>query len=473
MTTSTPSRSRPEVREYTVAGLAAALQRSLENAFGRVRVKGEVSGFTRAGSGHLYFDLKDRDAVLSAVCWRSAVSRLGVKPEDGLEVIASGRLTTYPGRSQYQIVVDRMEAAGEGALLKQIEERRKKLAAEGLFDEGRKQFLPDLPEVIGVITSPSGAVLRDILHRLRERFPRHVLLWPVAVQGDGAAADIARAIRGLNRLQPGGAVPRPDLLIVARGGGSVADLLPFSEEAVVRAAAASKIPLISAVGHETDTTLLDFAADVRAPTPTAAAEMAVPVRAELREIVRGLGSRLGLGASRALTQRGEQLTGLARGLRGPRSLLDAATQRFDHAGRRLASASAAALARHRHRFDLATAGLAPGLLARPLDEGARCVRDAGSRASRDLARALAERHRALTALGQLLDVVSHRSVLRRGYAVVRDSAARPVTQARAVRPGMALDIELGDGHVGATAGGRREPARRSAKREPEDQGSLL
>ena len=257
--------------EFTVAELSQAVKRTIEGGFARVRVRGEVSGFKRAASGHLYMALKDEEAVLDAVCWRGVAARLALVPEDGLEVIATGRLTTYPGRSKYQIVIEQLELAGEGALLKLLEERRKKLAGEGLFDEARKQPLPFLPEVIGVVTSPTGAVIRDILHRLADRFPRPVLIWPVLVQGDGAAEQIAAAIAGFNALEDGGPVPRPDLLIVARGGGSLEDLWAFNEEVVVRAAAASAIPLISAVGHETDTTLIDFAADHRAPTPTAAA----------------------------------------------------------------------------------------------------------------------------------------------------------------------------------------------------------
>ena len=272
---------RSNLPEYTVSELSLALKRSIEDGFGQVRVRGEISGFKRHGSGHCYFALKDTDAVLDAVCWRTTAIRLDLKPEDGMEVVCSGRLTTYPGRSKYQLVVDRIELAGKGALLRLLEERRLRLAAEGLFAAERKQKLPFLPAVIGIVTSPTGAVIRDILHRLADRFPRHVLIWPVAVQGEGAAAQVAAAIDGFNRLTAGGSVPRPDLIIVARGGGSLEDLMAFNEEIVVRAAAASAIPLISAVGHETDTTLIDHASDRRAPTPTAAAEMAVPVRLDL------------------------------------------------------------------------------------------------------------------------------------------------------------------------------------------------
>ncbi|TGN56574.1 exodeoxyribonuclease VII large subunit, partial [Paracoccus liaowanqingii] len=267
--------------EFTVSELSGALKRSIEDQFGRVRVRAEVGRVSRPGSGHLYFDLKDDRAVLAAVTWKGQAARLVQRPEEGMEVIATGRLTTFPGQSKYQMIVDQIEPAGAGALMAMLDRRRKALAAEGLFDEDRKRPLPFLPRVIGVVTSPSGAVIRDILHRLRDRFPTRVLIWPVAVQGEGCAPQVSAAIRGFNALPPDGPVPRPDLIIVARGGGSLEDLWGFNEEAVVRAAADSAIPLISAVGHETDTTLIDFAADRRAPTPTAAAEMAVPVRADL------------------------------------------------------------------------------------------------------------------------------------------------------------------------------------------------
>src|SRR5438067_4567295 len=278
--------------EFTVSELSSALRRTVEDAYGHVRVRGEISGFRGAhSSGHCYFALKDENAKIEAVIWKSALYRMRFKPQEGLEVIATGKLTTYPGSSKYQIVIEALEPAGIGALMALMEERKKKLAAEGLFAEGRKQLLPWLPEVIGVVTSPTGAVIRDILHRLQDRFPRRVLVWPVKVQGDGSAEQVAAAIRGFNALPAGGRIPRPDLLIVARGGGSLEDLWSFNEEIVVRAAADSTIPLISAVGHETDITLIDFAADKRAPTPTAAAEMAVPVRADLIAQIDNLAGR--------------------------------------------------------------------------------------------------------------------------------------------------------------------------------------
>src|SRR6202140_1035275 len=279
--------------EWTVSELSAALKKTVEDAYGYVRVRGEVSGFRGPSpSGHVYFRLKDDKAVLEGVIWKGVYGRMRVKPEEGLDVIVSGKLTTFAGSSKYQIVIDTLEPAGVGALMKLLEERKKKLAAEGLFDEARKQLIPFLPNVIGVVTSPTGAVIRDILHRLADRFPRRVLVWPVKVQGEGSAEQVAAAIRGFNALDDDGAIPRPDLLIVARGGGSLEDLWSFNEEIVVRATAESMIPLISAVGHETDITLIDFASDRRAPTPTPAAEMAVPVRAELVGEIASLGSRV-------------------------------------------------------------------------------------------------------------------------------------------------------------------------------------
>ena len=275
----------------SVSELSGALRRSVEEAFGHVRVRGEISGFKRVGSGHCYMTLKDENAAIDGVIWKGQAAAMRFRPEDGIEVIATGKLTTYPGRSKYQIIIDRMEIAGQGALMALLDQRRRMLAAEGLFDDQRKRPLPYMPRIIGVVTSPTGAVIRDILHRLEDRCPTHVLLWPVIVQGEGAAAQIARAIRGFGALAEGGPIPRPDLLIVGRGGGSIEDLWAFNEEEVVRAVAESSIPVISAVGHETDTTLCDFAADRRAPTPTAAAEMAVPVRADLMAHVRELGAR--------------------------------------------------------------------------------------------------------------------------------------------------------------------------------------
>src|SRR5256885_4034051 len=321
--------ARANLPEYSASERWQALRRSVEENFSHVRVRGEISGYKRHSSGHCYFALRSAEAVIDASCGRKPAIRLPIRPEDGMEVVCTGRLTTYPGRSKYQLVVDSIALAGIGALLRILEERRQRLAAEGLFAAERKKKLPFLPEVIGIVTSPTGAVIRDILHRLADRFPRRVLLWPVAVQGEGAAAQIAAAIQGFNRLAAGGPVSRPDLLIIARGGGSLEDLMPFNEEIVVRAAAASVIPLISAVGHETDTTLIDHASDRRAPTPTAAAEMAVPVRLDLIGELNTKTGRLTGGLSRAFTRHRPKHPRLARGPPPPPELLRAAAHRPD------------------------------------------------------------------------------------------------------------------------------------------------
>ncbi|MBM3570920.1 MAG: exodeoxyribonuclease VII large subunit, partial [Alphaproteobacteria bacterium] len=496
--------------------LSHAVKRTVEGAFERVRVRGEISGFKRHSSGHLYFALKDTEAVLDGVCWRGLAGRLAVKPEDGLEVICTGRLTTYPGRSKYQIVVDQMELAGQGALLKLLEERRRKLAAEGLFDAARKKKLPFLPDVIGVVTSPTGAVIRDILHRLADRFPRHVLVWPVAVQGEGAAEQIAAAIEGFNRLDDDGAVPRPDVLIVARGGGSLEDLWAFNEEIVVRAAAASRIPLISAVGHETDTTLIDFAADLRAPTPTAAAELAVPVRGDLVAQIMDRGARLVAGWARLVEERRLRVQGLGRGLGDPRRPIELAVQRLDDRSERLAMAGAAGLERRALRVAHAAARLihprrqivekanllagetralatafdgflikkqhrheqaAQRLRAEPIAQEAgrqrRRLDDLGQRLSAAGHRLMAPPADRLRNLAQLLDSFSYERVLERGFALVRTRAGAPITAAAAVEPGAGLNIAFHDGTVHATAEGTT--ARKPARPVPSGggQGSLL
>jgi exodeoxyribonuclease VII large subunit len=459
--------------EYTVSELSLALKRSIEDEFGQVRVRGEISGFKRPGSGHCYFALKDADAVLDAVCWRATAIRLGLKPEDGMEVVCSGRLTTYPGRSKYQLVVDTVELAGKGALLRLLEERRLRLAAEGLFAAERKRALPFLPGVIGIVTSPTGAVLRDILHRLADRFPRHVLIWPVVVQGEGAAAQIAAAIDGFNRIAAGGPLRRPDLIIVARGGGSLEDLMAFNEEIVVRAAAASAIPLISAVGHETDTTLIDFASDRRAPTPTAAAEMAVPVRLDLVADLAGKAARLAGGLSRLFSERRLHLSGLARGLPDPQDLLGAAAQRLDDRSERLRLAIGARFAAARQRLDLAAAGLRPTVLAADVARARDRFGDVERRMTAAIARCIESKRDATDNFAGRLATHSerHESLLARGYVVVRDGAERVVTDAVKVRPGAALELEFYDGKVGVIAGGSRRPVRRSVP--PVGQGSLF
>ena len=356
-----PGENAPEL---SVSDLAGAVRRTVEGAFGRVRVRGEVGRVSRPASGHVYFDLKDDRACLGAIVWRSGVRGLQVQPQEGMEVVATGRLTTHAGASKYQMVVESLAPAGVGALMAMLETRRRALEAEGLFAADRKRPLPYLPEVIGVVTSPSGAVIRDILHRLGERFPRRVLIWPVTVQGPNCAAEVAAAMRGFNAIAPGGPVPRPDVIIVARGGGSIEDLWGFNEEIVVRAVAESRIPLISAVGHETDTTLIDLAADRRAPTPTAAAEMAVPVRLELLAAMARLEERRRGALARGLGQRGQRLRDLARGLPRPDALLAERAQRLDGLGMRLPRALIGFVRDRRLRLGQGAAGrLGPGLLA--------------------------------------------------------------------------------------------------------------
>jgi exodeoxyribonuclease VII large subunit len=472
----------PNLPEYSVSELSAALKRAIEENFGHVRVKGEVSGWKRHSSGHCYFALKDSEAVLDSVCWRGTAQRLSVQPEDGMEVVCTGRLSTYPGRSKYQLVVETIELAGIGALLKLLEDRRRRLAAEGLFAPERKQKIPFLPEVIGVVTSPSGAVIRDILHRLADRFPRRVLLWPVAVQGEGAAAQIAAAIAGFNRLSPGDAVPRPDVLIVARGGGSLEDLMPFNEEIVVRAAALSAIPLISAVGHETDTTLIDHAADRRAPTPTAAAELAVPVRLDLIATAESLRGRLLAALGRLLSERRLALRGLARGLPDPQDLIGLAAQRLDDRAERLHLTIRHRLALNRDRLAHIAARLRPGAASVEIGRARAVTAEAGRRLAQAVLRALETRRSALDNFAGRLRSHSerHESLLARGYVLVRDQAARIVTEAAAVSPGAALDLEFHDGRVGVTAEGvpRQPPRKRGVPRrqpaaDPPAQGRLF
>ena len=472
------------LQEYSVSELAFAIKRSIEDGFGRVRLRGEISGLSRPRSGHVYMDLKDADAVLAGICWKGVAGRLSVVPEEGMEVIVTGKITAYPKGSKYQIIIEAMEMAGEGALLKLLEDRKRKLGAEGLFDEDRKVDPPYLPDVIGVVTSPSGAVIRDILHRLADRFPRHVLLWPVRVQGDGAAEEVAQAIEGFNNLSAGDAVPRPDVLIVARGGGSVEDLWAFNEEIVVRAAAASDIPLISAIGHEPDFTLIDFASDLRAPTPTAAAEFAVPMRAELIAGIATLGARLFSGTSRELDRRRETVAGLARGLRGPREALELATQRLDHASERLFRAQTGAMAAGAQGLESTGRRLRPDVLRRGLNDIQRRLADGSARMTRGVHRTVADSTSRLGNLAPRLQSVSHHGVLARGYAVARGDDGAPVTSTTGAVTGMGLDIELRDGHIstvvtdGAAAQGKKKPKSKPAPKSKtsgtnDPQGSLL
>lgn len=436
--TSTPP-GVSNIPEMTVSGLSHALQRTVEDSFGRVRVRGELSGMKLAASGHLYADLKDENANLNIICWRSTLGRLKIRPEDGMDVVCTGKLTTYPKSSRYQMIVDSIELAGEGALLKMLEDRRKKLAAEGLFDAARKKPIPALPRVIGVVTSPTGAVIRDILHRLNDRFPRHVIVWPVMVQGDGAEAQIAAAIRGFNAMTAN----RPDIIIVARGGGSLEDLMAFNAEEVVRAAAESAIPLISAVGHETDTTLIDYAADLRAPTPTAAAEMAVPVRRDLMQGLIERQSRLNHALERGLQAQRLRLETLVARLGDPASALAAKVQQSDHAGQRLNHAFDRLLSARRAR----TAELG-AMLRHPrmiLNEKSRLLDLWAQRFEATPHHMLRPAQQRLDRAGALLEAFSFHNVLKRGFAVIRDDRNRPLTHAAAAQPGQKIAIEFHDG----------------------------
>ncbi|MGY3448112.1 exodeoxyribonuclease VII large subunit [Bradyrhizobium sp. USDA 4353] len=536
-----PAEALPNAPEFTVTELSSALKRTVEDQFGHVRVRGEITGFRGPhSSGHCYFALKDESAKIEAVIWKGVHGRMRFKPQEGLEVIATGKLTTYPNSSKYQIVIEALEPAGIGALMALMEERKKKLGAEGLFDPARKQLLPWLPEVIGVVTSPTGAVIRDILHRLEDRFPRRVLVWPVRVQGDGSAEQVAAAIRGFNDLPEDGPIPRPDVLIVARGGGSLEDLWSFNEEIVVRAAAESMIPLISAVGHETDVTLIDFAADKRAPTPTAAAEMAVPVRSELMQEVASLARRVSVCWQRGQESRRNELRAAARALPGPSDLLAIPQQRLDAAAaslpralktnthvhfRQFAAASAkltlrvlhgqitqadhrlvvsserlslsarSLLHRRRERFEaldarfkasrLAYAQAKRQAIARERDRTERLA----DRASRALATSILRLRARTDHAGQLLSALSYRSVLARGFALVRDEAGHPLHQAAGIEAGATLSLEFADGRIAATAGAgspaptsapaapkpvrESKPAAPKRTPDPADQGSLF
>jgi exodeoxyribonuclease VII large subunit len=461
---------RANLPEYSVSEIASALKRTVEDAFPFVRVRGEISGLKFATSGHVYFDLKDDKAVLNAIIWKQTARLLKLRPEQGLEVVCTGRVTTYPGSSRYQIVVEQIELAGAGALMAMLEERKKKLAAEGLFAAERKKPLPFLPDVIGVITSPTGAVIRDIMHRLNARFPRRVLLWAVAVQGERAAGEVAAAIRGFNALAAGGAVPRPDLIIVARGGGSIEDLMAFNEESVVRAAAESAIPLISAVGHETDTTLIDFASDRRAPTPTAAAEMAVPVRAELISQTLDF-ARRSLGAfMRAMTARRTHLQALARVLPRADQLFAAPRQRFDYVSERLGHALRRNLQEHRRSLVETATLLRPKAIAGQIAAGRERAAALGQRLARAQTARLEQDRRRLEALARVLDGVSYVGVLERGFALVRGADGHVRRRAASVASGETLSLTFADGAREAVAGGTPRP--RATKPKP-GQGDLF
>jgi exodeoxyribonuclease VII large subunit len=466
-----PETAISNLPEFSVTELSAALKRAVEDQFAMVRVRGEISGLKFHSSGHVYFDLKDDKAVLNAVIWRGVVSRLRVRPEPGMEVICTGKLSTYAGSSRYQIIVEQVELAGLGALMAMLEERRKKLAAEGLFDAGRKKKLPFLPEVIGVVTSPTGAVIRDIMHRLEARFPRRVLLWPVAVQGEKAAGEIAAAIAGFNAF--GGQLPRPDLIIVARGGGSVEDLMAFNDEAVVRAAAASKIPLISAVGHETDTTLIDFAADMRAPTPTAAAELAVPVRTELLAQTLDFERRLLRRFTQGMEERRRHLAQLVRLLPRADNLFSTPRQRLDTAAEKLQHALRRNLQIHEVRFNRASAQLRDQMLRDRITVAGQRAATLWERARRAQDVRLAQKSQKLQGLFRLLESVSHKSVLERGFALVRGEDGSVRRRAGAIESGEALTLTFQDGEARAVAAEAGAKPKTPKKKQGVDQGSLF
>lgn len=511
--------------EYSVSEVSFAVKRTVEDAFGYVRVRGEISGFRgQHGSGHAYFAMKDEKARLEAVIWKGVYNRLKVKPEEGLEVIATGKITTYPGSSKYQIVIEALEPAGVGALMALLEERKRKLAADGLFDPARKQLLPYLPATIGVITSPTGAVIRDIMHRLNDRFPTHVLLWPVRVQGETCGAEVSAAIRGFNAFDGANGLRKPDLLIVARGGGSLEDLWGFNDETVVRAAAQSEIPLISAVGHETDWTLIDYAADVRAPTPTGAAEMAVPVRADLLNTLDDLDRRNKGAVLRHIQNQRTHLSGLVRALPTLANLLALPRQRLDDAGGRLplaiknqvrdfqnrlnhasakhsvdALSQKLALMRHRlksqdmllgraltqraererGRLSSVSTHLSPRVLLRRLEEGKKQIHQARDRAGRAVDTRLQQKRAEWLRLSSVLDIVSYQKILARGFALVRDDHDKPVREAAKVKAGAVYSLQFSDGrtHVIGETGPRSKPTSKAAKEKPPrpetDQGSLF
>ena len=441
----TPAGVDGNAQAYSVSELAFALKRTIEDAYGFVRLRGELSKVTFHGNGHVYLDLKDERASISGVIWKGTVRSLNVQPQTGLEVIVTGKVTTYPGRSQYQIIIETMEPAGIGALLAQLERLKAKLAAEGLFETGRKRPLPSMPRVIGVITSPTGAVIRDILHRIRDRWPCRVIVWPVVVQGDQAAIQVRAAIEGFNRLTTDGAIPRPDLLIVARGGGSVEDLWPFNDEALARAAAASAIPLISAVGHETDTTLIDFVSDRRAPTPTAAAEIATPVYAELAAAVADYGRRMLQCGERALEHRRSRLSAATRGLPRPADLLAIATQRLDIAAGRLGAALEKNVSAHGQDHLRVAARLRPGLLERPIQVRRERLSGVAARMAPAVHRGLQRSIERLVSLEKLRLSLNPDGPLSRGFARVHHADGRLVRGAGVLSAGEAVRMHFADG----------------------------
>ena len=466
-----PGQNAPEFSVSEVSGL---VKRMIEGEFSHVRIKGEVGRVSRPASGHLYLDLKDDRAVLAAVIWKGNAARLRTLPEEGMEVVATGRLTTFPGQSRYQMVIEDIAPAGVGALMAMLEKRKQSLAKEGLFDQDRKQKLPYLPEVIGVVTSPSGAVIRDILHRLRDRFPRKVLIWPAAVQGEKCAPEVSAGIAGFNALTSGGAIPRPDLIIVARGGGSLEDLWGFNEESVVRAAAASAILVISAVGHETDTTLIDFAADMRAPTPTAAAELAVPVRNDLLAVLASFEERRRRAIGQGITLRRQRLRDIARGLPNPAELVSFQSQRLDLLSQRLPRALTGRLVQEQSRLRDASAGLRPQILSQAVTQRGREIAQLFSRFGLAAKGQIDRQKTRLDSLDRVRETLGYKATLRRGYAVVRDPSDAVIAQKSEVKGAPRLRIEFQDGLIEVATGAAPSKPRKAAKPGDDDpQGNLF
>jgi len=469
--------TKTNLTEYSVTEISASLKKTVEDRFGHVRVRGEITGFRGPhSSGHCYFALKDDRARIEAVIWKGSYNRLKQKPEEGLEVVASGKLTTYPGSSKYQIIIDNLEPAGAGALMALLEERKKKLAAEGLFAPERKQLLPYMPRKIGVITSPTGAVIRDILHRISDRYPLHISVWPVRVQGETTGNEVSNAIDGFNAMSQ---EERPDLLIVARGGGSIEDLWGFNDENVVRAAAASNIPLISAVGHETDWTLIDYAADVRAPTPTGAAELAVPVKAELDATVASYKARLRTSLTRQFEKARGNLLAATRGLATPDTLLALPRRRLDEASGRLGRGLDLATRTKRTAYERVASRLShKGLqvsIARSgdqLDAFARRAETAFVNYTNTTRSRVDQAQRMLSSL-------SYKAVLERGYAVIRNDKGKPASSTGDIKSGQAFNVEFKDGTLAAVAAGEGAPvsppakSSKSKKSEQTDQGDLF
>lgn len=463
--------SSHNIHEYTVSEISSALKRTIEDRFGYVKLRGEISNFSKASSGHCYLKLKDEDAVLDAVCWRGVAASLPFQPEDGLEVICTGKITIYQGRSTYQLVIETMEVAGEGALMALLEKRKKQFAKEGLFDESRKKPLPYLPQTIGIITSPTGAVIQDMLHRLTERFPTHVLLWPVAVQGNDAAPQIAQAIHGFNNIREEDSTRKPDLVIVARGGGSLEDLWAFNEEAVVRAIAASNIPVISAVGHETDFTLADYVADLRAPTPTAAAEKAVPVRAELLAWVQESGKRMQTGILQSLKARSEYLTALARGLPSLTQIVETRTLRLQELTHRLQAALPTLVQKKEHQLQLLAQKIDTSATIERIKRQLEKIADLMHRSHLALQQHIQMKEAKLESLDKLFNSYHYKNVLKRGFALLRSENGQLITSTAGIKSGETVEVELQDGKKKLLASGAKP--KKAPKKTSSTQGDLF